>query len=176
MANLHIRDARPSDQDAIRELTLAAYQQYAAHMPPELWEGYRQGILSALADSKPVDRIIAEQNGTLVGCVLLYPAGTVFSKTNGESVTLPYPEMRLLAVSPTVRGQGIGAALVHECLRRARVAGAKVMTLHTTDLMTVAMAMYERMGFVRAPETDFHPSPGFTVKGYRLSLDDPAQR
>jgi len=174
MSELHIRDARAGDRDAIRELTLAAYQQYAEHMPPELWEGYRQGILSALADSKPVERIVAAQEGTLVGCVLLYPAGTLFTKSDGDGVTLPYPEMRLLAVSPSVRGQGIGAALVRECLRRARESGAKVMTLHTTDMMTVAMQMYERMGFVRAPETDFHPGGGFTVKGYRLALDNPA--
>jgi GNAT superfamily N-acetyltransferase len=170
MADLHIRDAHAGDQQAIRELTLAAYHQYAAHMPPELWEGYQQGILAALADSKPVERIIAEQEGSIVGSVLLYPAGTVFSKTNGEPVTLPHPEIRLLAVAPAVRGHGIGAALVHECIRRARESGSKVITLHTTDLMTVAMRMYERMGFVRAPEMDFHPGPGFTVKGYRLEL------
>jgi hypothetical protein len=30
--------------------------------------------------------------------------------------------------------------------------------------------MYERRGFVRAPELDFHPAPEITIKGYRLSL------
>jgi hypothetical protein len=38
-------------------------------------------------------------------------------------------------------------------------------------MMQVAMRMYERMGFVRAPELDFHPEPGITVKAYRLDLD-----
>lgn len=169
---LQIRDARDEDRDKIRALTLAAYQQYAAHMPPELWEGYQQGILNALTDTKPVGRIVAEQAGIMLGCVLLYPGGTVFSKPNGDTITLPCPEMRLLAVSPAARGQGVGAALVRECLRRARQSGETMMTLHTTDLMTVAMRMYERMGFVRAPELDFHPGPDFTVKGYRRPLDD----
>jgi len=31
--------------------------------------------------------------------------------------------------------------------------------------MRVAMRMYERMGFVRAPELDFHPDENVTVKG-----------
>jgi hypothetical protein len=38
-------------------------------------------------------------------------------------------------------------------------------------MMQVAMRMYERMGFVRAPELDFHPDPSITVKAYRLELD-----
>jgi hypothetical protein len=37
-------------------------------------------------------------------------------------------------------------------------------------MMQVAMQMYERMGFVRTPETDFHPAPGVIIKGYRLDL------
>jgi hypothetical protein len=35
---LLIRDARPGDRDRIREVTLTAYQEFAAQMP-ELWEG-----------------------------------------------------------------------------------------------------------------------------------------
>jgi hypothetical protein len=37
-------------------------------------------------------------------------------------------------------------------------------------MMRAAMRLYERLGFVAAPELDFHPAPGLTVKGYRLSL------
>jgi ribosomal protein S18 acetylase RimI-like enzyme len=59
---------------------------------------------------------------------------------------------------------------VEECIRRSRAAGARAITLHTTDMMAVAMALYERMGFVRAPEIDFRPAPTMLVKGYRLAL------
>jgi hypothetical protein len=58
-----------------------------------------------------------------------------------------------------------------ECIRRARLLGAGCLNLHTTDLMQVAMRMYERMGFVRAPELDFHPDPKVTVKAFRFNLD-----
>jgi hypothetical protein len=34
------------------------------------------------------------------------------------------------------------------------------------------LRMYERMGFVRAPELDFHPAPDTTVKGYRLDVGE----
>jgi hypothetical protein len=39
-------------------------------------------------------------------------------------------------------------------------------------MMQAALRMYERMGFVRAPELDFHPAPGVTVQGYRLDLKE----
>jgi ribosomal protein S18 acetylase RimI-like enzyme len=57
-------------------------------------------------------------------------------------------------------------------MQRARQSGAEAVTLHTTEMMQVAMQMYERMGFVRAPELDFHPVPEITIKGYRYRFDD----
>jgi ribosomal protein S18 acetylase RimI-like enzyme len=66
----------------------------------------------------------------------------------------------------------VGAALMQECVRRVRKTGGRVLSLHTTDMMQAALRMYERMGFVRAPELDFHPAPGVTVQGYRLDLKE----
>jgi ribosomal protein S18 acetylase RimI-like enzyme len=57
-------------------------------------------------------------------------------------------------------------------VRRVRRAGGRVVSLHTTELMQTALRMYQRMGFVRAPELDFHPTPDTTVMGFRLDLDD----
>ncbi len=170
MTQLHIRDAQDGDRDAIQTVTLAAYQEYAPLMV-ELWEGYRQSILATLADVAPAEQIVAERGNGIVGTVLLYPAGTALTIPDGTQVTLAWPEVRLLAVAPAARGQGIGTALVRECLRRARQSGAAALTLHTTDLMQAAMQLYERMGFMRAPDLDFHPVPEVTIKGYRFNLE-----
>jgi predicted N-acetyltransferase YhbS len=170
MPDLLIRSARDSDRAAIREVTLAAYQEYASRMPAH-WEDYVQNILATLAEVKPAEQIVAEQDGAVVGTVLLYPAGTVMSPRSDVSVTLAWPEVRLLAVAPAARGQGIGLALMRECIQRARQGGAVALTLHTTDMMQVAMSMYERMGFVHAPDLDFQPAPDITIKGYRLDLN-----
>ncbi len=168
---LSIRDARDSDRDAIRNVTLSAYEQYAALMPSEHWQGYRQSMLDTLDEEGPAEKIVAEQDGTVVGSVLLYPAGAPAYGPDGSSAARDQPEMRLLAVAPAARGQGVASALVEECVRRARQAEASALTLHTTDMMEVALRMYERRGFVRAPELDFHPAPGVVIKGYCLSLD-----
>jgi predicted N-acetyltransferase YhbS len=161
---LVIREAGSQDHAAIHEVTLAAYEEYAARMPPPLWQGYRRNIVAALADPSPATQLVAEADGVVVGAVLLYPA------MPDAQPARPWPEVRLLAVPPAARGRGIGAALMRECIRRARAAGATVLSLHTTDLMRVAKAMYERMGFVRAPELDFRPAPGVLIQGFRLDL------
>ena len=168
--SLQIRDARDADRAAILALTLSAYEQYAPVMG-KMWKFYRANILSTIADVKPAEQIVAETANGIVGSVLLFPAGTHFRSPDGTSVTLPLPEIRLLAVAPSARGQGIGAALTRECIRRAQQSGVAAITLHTNDIMNVAMQMYERMGFVRAPATDFTPAPGHIVKGYRFELN-----
>jgi GNAT superfamily N-acetyltransferase len=165
---LKIRSARKADRHAARKITLSAFHQYAAVMPPSRWEGYRENILETLTDVAPAQQIVAEKNGVTLGSVLLYPPGTAFSTP--EEGPLTCPEVRLLAVAPEARGQGIGAALMKECIRRAHQGGAACLNLHTTDMMQVAMRMYERMGFVRAPELDFHPDPKVAVKAYRLEF------
>ena len=170
---LNVRDARSEDRDDARKITLSAFQQYAAVMPPLRWEGYRENILATMADAAPARQIVAEKDGVILGSALLYPPGTAFS-TSDEG-PLACPEVRLLAVAPEARGQGIGTALMKECIRRACRLGAPCLNLHTTDMMQVAMRMYERMGFIRSPELDFHPDPGITVKAYRLDLARPGK-
>ena len=165
---LKIRDASREDRDAARKITLSAFQEYAAVMPPQRWEGYRENILATMRDPAPAQHIVAEKEGIILGSVLLFPPGTAFS--NAEEGPITCPEVRLLAVAPEAREQGIGTALMMECIRRARGLGANCLNLHTTDMMQVAMRMYERMGFIRAPELDFHPDPSVTVKAYRLDL------
>jgi GNAT superfamily N-acetyltransferase len=171
MDELEIRSARPSDREAIREVTLAAYQQYAAVMPSH-WPEYRQNILATLADVEAERQIVAEQKGAIVGAVLIYLAGTTFSDRDGVSTRLEWPEVRLLAVAPEARGQGVGTALMQACIRRARESGASALTLHTSDMMQVAMRMYEHMGFERAPDLDFRPAQDVLVKGYRFNLNN----
>jgi GNAT superfamily N-acetyltransferase len=61
---------------------------------------------------------------------------------------------RMLAVDPAVQGRGVGPRLVAECLDRARAAGCRRMIIGSTEWMTTAHRIYERLGFRRAPELD----------------------
>ncbi len=181
-----IRDAAPGEDDALLALTLAAYDEYAAAFPPAFWAGYRRNIVEQFDGGATAQRIVAVRDGALVGSVLLFPPasrddgngadsppdgdGTGKPPDEGETSAPAAPEIRLLAVATAARGQGVGALLLGECVRRARAAGAPALGLHSMEVMTVAIRMYERVGFVRDPRTDFRPVPEVLVKGYRLDL------
>jgi GNAT superfamily N-acetyltransferase len=163
-----VRDARGDERGAIRALTLRAYAELATVMEPEAWEELHGALRAALDGDAPAERIVAEHGGELVGSVHLFPpASDAYGGMVGEA---PWPELRLLAVAPEARGHGVGRLLVDECIRRARAMGAAELGLHTSKSMRVAMGMYERMGFVRAPEHDFQPEGAELVQGYRLPL------
>ena len=165
-----VRDARPEERGAVRALTLRAYAEYATVMAPAAWAGLDAAVRAALDGDAGEQRIVAEHDGTLVGSVMLYPPET--DAYAGAANAAPWPELRLLAVSPDARGMGVGQALVDECVRRVRAGGATELGLHTSQSMRAALRMYERMGFVRAPEYDFHPDGGEHVWGFRLGLTD----
>ncbi|HEX3306314.1 MAG TPA: GNAT family N-acetyltransferase, partial [Streptosporangiaceae bacterium] len=62
---------------------------------------------------------------------------------------------RALAVHPGARGHGVARALMAASERLARESGAPVFAFHTASFMTDAIALYDRLGFRRAPEFDF---------------------
>jgi ribosomal protein S18 acetylase RimI-like enzyme len=166
-----IRDAREDELGAVSALMQAAYVPYFEDVPAEqhdVIDGYLQDIGDVWSRLGDAELIVAEDDGRPVGAVTFFPDGT-----RAENGGWPHgwAGIRLLAVVPQARRRGIGRALTEECLRRARVKGVPAVGLHTTDFMAVAKGMYERMGFERVPEHDFHPDSGTHVIAYRLPLE-----
>lgn len=163
-----VRDARPDERDAVRALTLRAYEEYGTTMAPEAWAGLHDAIVAALDADPPCDRFIALHGERLVGSVLLFPPSA--DAYGGRAASAGTPELRLLAVDPDARGLGVGRLLVEACVLRARAVGARELGLHSSASMIAARRLYAGMGFVRAPERDFRTGGSELVEGYRLVL------
>lgn len=89
---------------------------------------------------------IAERDGEIVGSVLLVKKSTTVA------------QLRLMFVEPNARGLGIGKRLVAECLRLAREARYKKVTLWTNSILLAARHIYKEAGFLKIDE---EPHQGF---------------
>ena len=161
-----VRDARAGELDQVAQLMLDAYQEYQAHFPPDTWERYSANIMDVRSRLEFSELIVAEQSGAVAGAVTLYP--NLVSAEQGWPAG--WAGVRLLAVHPDARGQGIGRVLMDECLLRSRRRRSAAVGLHTSEIMRVARGLYERMGFVRVPEFDFRTGSNWIVMAYRLDL------
>ena len=81
-------------------VTLSAYEEYATVLGAEHWQAYWESVMSTLGDDSPVERIVAELDGGIVGSVLLYRGGATIRTPDGAEVGLAEPYVRLLAVAP----------------------------------------------------------------------------
>lgn len=163
-----IRRARADEWAAAGELTLAAYAQYAEIMAPDAWAGLHNALKTALAGPQPANHFVAEQDGALLGSVLLFPASGGNTASGGGRMI--WPELRLLAVAPAARGQGIGLALIQACIDQARTEGAQAIGLYSSDSMRAAIALYEQLGFTRVPAYDFQPPGAEVIKAFTFTL------
>ena len=89
---------------------------------------------------------IAEKDGAILGSIVLAKSTDDIAK------------LRLLLVEPSARGLGIGNRLVSECIRFAKQARYKTITLYTHKNLHAAIHLYKKAGFRLIKE---EPEPGF---------------
>ncbi|GAB6988115.1 GNAT family N-acetyltransferase [Paenibacillus pini] len=160
-----VREAYEHEQEAIANVILDAYGQYATILPEQRWIDYQDSIRKSVYGDGPEARIVAVIQDKIVGSAQLFRSSeTAYGHSGIQS-----PVIRLLAVASDVRGKGIATLLIQDAARRSLTLGATTLNLHTSDMMASAVKLYERLGFERAFDTDVH-NGDVLVKGYCLNL------
>ena len=93
--------------------------------------------------------VFAEEKA--VGCVALIPMAA-----NGSSGVY---ELSKMAVSPRLRGLGIGRRLLEHAIAQARSLGAESLFLGSSTRLANAVHLYESVGFRHVPPETLPPTP-----------------
>jgi ribosomal protein S18 acetylase RimI-like enzyme len=160
-----VREAVPEEYDEAGRLMVEAYEQYRPVFPSEFWDGYNDELRDVTTRAERAVILVAEEAGTIVGTLALYPPGDVKSHWPQD-----WTGVRVLAVSPQHRRKGIARILMDESIRRARAWGSPVLALNTAGYMTPAVGLYEALGFRRLPEHEHLMASGTLLRAYGIEL------
>ncbi len=157
---------RRQEREEAGRVTALAYREFV-RAGEQAWEEY----LAHVADvSGRVDRavvLVAVDGGAILGSATLELAQRI--DDDDPALAPGEAHIRMLGVLPEARGRGVARALMDACFELARDAGKGRITLHTTERMRAAQAMYEAMGFQRRPDRVF--PDGFVLLSYERAVD-----
>ncbi|MFD0263813.1 GNAT family N-acetyltransferase [Kitasatospora indigofera] len=133
--DLIIRSARPEDEPELADLNRAAWSWLSDVAP-------RPAEESGVFDERhpPEQYLLALIGGRVVGYVRQVPPTPLASNRHVRQI-------QGLAVDGSVRGRGIGRALVEAACAAARADGARRISLRVLGHNEPARRLYERCGF-----------------------------
>ncbi|MGI4834736.1 MAG: GNAT family N-acetyltransferase [Janthinobacterium lividum] len=142
-STINIRSIAPGDNAALARAIRETLTEFGAAKPgtayydeatDHLYELFSQTARSAY--------FVAELEGEVLG------GGGIFPTENLPANTVELVKLYLL---PTARGRGVGKALIDHCLQAARANGYARVYLETTEELTQAIPLYEKLGFTYLP-------------------------
>ncbi len=128
-----IRRMQPADTEPVLQIWLDASLQAHPFIDAAYWRAQVQVIRTSYLSAPQTDHFVYLRDGEVLGFLSVMEGSYIGA----------------LFVAPAMQGQGIGAALLAECMR-----SYSVLTLHVFSENPRALAFYERNGFVRGEETE----------------------
>ncbi len=167
-----VRNANPDEFEEIGKLMVKVYSQLDG-FPKAIEQPNYYKMLANIGEltKKPAtELLVAVSNDGKIGGGLVYFSDMAYYGSGGTATQEKNASgFRLLAVDPTMRGQGLGKLLSKECIKKARQLKQNKVVIHSTMAMKIAWKMYEKLGFERSEDLDFMQGE-LAVFGFRLSL------
>jgi ribosomal protein S18 acetylase RimI-like enzyme len=163
--NISFRTGTIGDVDQLQELRIASYGQFKNALTPDNWTIFnsnlldRQKIIDVLEIAKS---FVCLDSDRIVGAAYIIPSG---NPTDLFQTDWSY--IRMVAVHPKYRGQGLSKTLTKMCINHATESNEKTIALHTSEFMDAARHIYESLGFKVLKEIP----PLFGKKYWLYTLD-----
>lgn len=143
-----IRLVRTEEYARAGEVTAAAYlASYGA-----LSDGYLASLRDVASRVRAGDVWVAvDDTGEIVGTVWVSRPNRALNPDIGRPGETDF---RQLAVAPSARGRGIGAALTRHVIALARERGSHRVVMNSGPEMTGAHSLYAKLGFRRLPDRE----------------------
>ena len=165
-----IRDRRPEDGAALEEIALEthAYDGYPKYLPSDL--------RSFIVDPDALVAWVAELDGMVVGHAALHSRSVQEVMNVALGATgLREDQVAVLArllVSPSVRGMGIGRALLERATSAAAQLGRRAV-LDVVEEHVAAIALYDRAGWTRVGQVEWKLPDGRPLREFVYVSPEP---
>ena len=134
-----IRSIAPGDNAALARAVRETLAEFGAAKPGTAYYDTATDHLYELFSQTPRSAyFVAELAGQVLGGGGIFPT---------EGLPADTVELVRLYLRPAARGRGVGKALINSCLGAARAAGYARVYLETTEELTQAIPLYEKLGF-----------------------------
>jgi GNAT superfamily N-acetyltransferase len=144
ITDIKIRDYENSDAEDLNRIAVSAFGQFRDQYRD--WPAMLAGLSKTSDLSATGEVIVVEFQNQFAGAVAYFGPNIQKAPFFDQS----WPVIRMLVVDPAFRGKGLGRALSAECIARAKRDRSPIIALHTSPIMTAALPMYLKMGFVKA--------------------------
>jgi len=156
-----ILKAEAGDLPAIATLNYLAYRDMAARVPAWTSKEFFHSLVEKRAQHATFF-LIRKNNKVVASVAYGRPGSSV------DPIPAPWASVLLLAVHPDYQGNGLGRLLARECISQAKQDQAETVGLFTSELMTSAHRLYQRLGF--KIEKELAPRLGLRYWLYRYDI------
>jgi putative acetyltransferase len=138
MQKILIRTIHKDDNKKLAGIIRDTLTEFKANKPGTVYFDETTDHLSEVFKTSGSVYFVAELDGKIIGGGGVYPTANLPDGTC---------ELVKLYLSNKARGKGIGKLLLEKCMAAAKELGYKKIYLETMPELTVAIPMYEKMGF-----------------------------
>jgi putative acetyltransferase len=138
MNNITIRPIEPKDNAAVAAIVRRVLTEFKANKPGTAFYDKELDTLSEVFGLPGSAYWVVEMDGEVHGCGGIYPT---------KGLPQGYCELVKLYFDEEIRGKGIGKQLINICTEAAAKMGYACMYLETMPELTIAVPLYERLGF-----------------------------